>query len=143
MNEIIRPITRFDCPSAPRPLGNYCHAVGYGDLIFVSGIASRDFETNEVPGLLMKDGVKLAYDIRLETKATLENIKKILKDAGSDLEHVLEVSVFLLDMKDFPSYNEIFATYFPKMHPARTTVAVSGLPGNIAIEMKVVAVKKG
>lgn len=139
MNDIIR----FDCPSAPRPLGNYCHAVGYGDLIFVSGIASRDFETDQVPGLKMENGKKVSYDIRLETKATLENIKKILNDAGSDLEHVLEVSVFLLDMKDFPAYNEVFAGYFPKKHPARTTVAVSGLPGNIAIEMKVVAVKKG
>lgn len=140
MNDIIR----FDCPSAPRPLGNYSHAVGYGDLIFVSGIASRDFETDAVPGLKMgADGKKISYDIRLETKATLENIKKILLDAKSDLEHVLEVSVFLLDMKDFQGYNEVFASYFPKKHPARTTVAVSGLPGNIAIEMKVVATKKG
>lgn len=135
-------ITRFDCPSAPKPLGNYCHAAGYEDLIFVSGIASRDFVTDKVPGLVMENGKKISYDIALETTATLENIKKILHDAGSDLENVLEVSVFLLDMKDFPAYNKVFAEYFPKKHPARTTVAVSGLPGNIAIEMKVVAVKK-
>lgn len=136
-------LERFSCPQAPKPLGNYSHAVGWGDLIFVSGIASRDFKTDEVPGLKMgPDGKKLAYDIRLETQATLENIKTILEDCGSDLDHVVEVSVFLLEMKDFPAYNEVFATYFPKFHPARTTVAVSGLPGNIAVEMKVTAVKR-
>lgn len=132
------------CKAAPHPLGNYAHATSFGDLIFVSGIASRDFVTDEVPGLKLDNhGNKIAYDIRLETKATLENIRKILEDAGSDLEHVLEVNTYLLDMKDFAAYNEIYAAYFPTHRPARTTVAVAGLPGKIAIEMKVVAVKRG
>lgn len=131
------------CPNAPQPLGNYSHAVVHGDLIYVSGIASRDFVTNQVPGLVMGgDGKKISYDIRLETKATLENIQKILISAGSDLDHVIEVNTFLLDMKDFAAYNEVFSGYFPSHRPARTTLGVAGLPGNISIEMKVIALKK-
>lgn len=135
-------IEYFNSKDAPKPLGNYSHAIGYGDLIFVSGIASRDFVTDQVPGLkLDASGKKLGYDIRLETRATLENIRKILEGAGSRIEDILDVSVYLLDMKDFGAYNEVYTEYFSKHRPARTTVAVSGLPGNIAIEMKVVARK--
>jgi len=131
------------CSEAPEPLGNYSHAVVCGDLVYVSGIASRDFVTNQVPGLVMsEEGKKIAYDIRLETEATLENIKKILSASGTDLEHVIEVNTFLLDMRDFKAYNEVFARYFPVHRPARTTLGVAGLPGNISIEMKVIAAKK-
>lgn len=132
-------INYIQCKDAPKPLGNYSHAIGYGNLVFVSGIASRDFVTDQVPGLKMEAGKKVFYDIRLETRATLENIRKILEDAGSKMEDILDVSVFLLDMKDFGAYNEVYTEYFSKHRPARTTVAVSGLPGNIAIEMKVTA----
>lgn len=131
------------CPEAPKPLGNYSHAVVYGNLVYVSGIASRDFVTNQVPGLVMgEDGRKVSYDIRLETQATLENIKKILKASGSDLEHIIEVNTFLTDMRDFKTYNEVFSSYFPSHRPARTTLGVAGLPGNISIEMKVIAAKR-
>lgn len=135
-------IEYLNTPRAPKPLGNYSHAIGYGDLIFVSGIASRDFKTDEIPGLRVDStGQKTGYNISMETRATIENIKTILEDAGSSLKDVLDVQVFLLDMKDFSAYNEVFAGYFSEHRPARTTVAVSGLPGNIAIEMKVVARK--
>ncbi|MBM4302839.1 MAG: RidA family protein [Deltaproteobacteria bacterium] len=131
------------CPQAPKPLGNYSHAVVAGQLIYLSGIASRDFETNQVPGLVLDDmGCKVSYDIKQETKGTLENIRKILTAAGSDLEHVIEVNTYLLDMRDFKAYNEVFAQFFPAHRPARTTIAVVGLPGNISIEIKVIAVKK-
>jgi 2-aminomuconate deaminase len=131
------------CPAAPKPLGNYCHAASVGDLIFVAGIASRDFVTDQVPGLkLDAQGNVLSYDIRQETCATLENIRKILESVNSDLEHIVEVNTYLLNMKDFGAYNEVYAEFFPKHHPARTTVAVAGLPGKIAIEMKVTAVKR-
>jgi 2-aminomuconate deaminase len=131
------------CDTAPKPLGNYSHAASYGDLIFVAGIAARNTKTNQVPGLkLDAQGKKIGYDIREETRGTLENIQNILEAAGSDLEHVLEVNVYLLDMKDFGGYNEVYSEFFPKHWPARTTVAVAGLPGNISIEMKVVAVKR-
>lgn len=136
-------IERIRVNGAPSALGNYSHATAYRDLIFVSGIASRDPLTNQVPGLkLGSDGKKISYDIRLETRATLENIRTILTAAHSDLDHVLEVNVFLTDMKDFAAYNEVFAEFFPKYHPARTTLGVASLPGNIAIEMKVVAARR-
>lgn len=131
------------CDGAPKPLGNYAHAVRHGDLIFVSGIASRDFVTDEIPGLVLDEkGNRVRYDIKRETRATLENIDKILRSAGSSLKRVIDVSVYLLDMNDFAAYNEIYAEFFHSHRPARTTVAVSGLPGKIAIEMKVVASAK-
>jgi len=133
----------INSPRAPKALGNYSHATGYQDLIFVSGIASRNVDTNQVPGLkLSPEGKKLSYDIRAETRATLETIREILFEAGSDLDHVLEINTYLLDMKDFKAYNEIYAEFFPKHRPARTTIAVAGLPGDISVEMKCVAVRK-
>lgn len=133
-------IELIHCPEAPKALGNYSHAVRFGELIFVSGIAGRDPETNKVPGLqLDPSGKKIGYDIRAETRSTLDNIRRVLVSAGSSLSSVIEINVFLLNMADFAAYNEIFATYFPDHRPARTTVAVAGLPGQIAIEMKVVA----
>ena len=73
---------------------------------------------------------------------TLENIKRILEAAGSSLDRVLEVNTYLLDMKDFSAYNEIYAGFFPVHRPARTTIGVASLPGDIAIEMKVVAARR-
>ena len=132
----------IQCPEAPVALGNYSHAVAWGDLVIVSGIASRDAQTNRVPGLeLDRQGRKLRYDIRAETRATLRNIERILHTAGSALDHVLEVNSYLLDMNDFAAYNEVFAEFFPRHRPARTTIAVAGLPGDISIEMKVIAVR--
>ena len=137
-------IQRINCPSAPKPLGNYSHAVAFGELVFVSGIASRDFKTDKVPGLILDgSGKKVGYDIRLETRATLENIKVILEDAGSSMDDVIEIQTYLLDMKDFAAYNEIFAGYFPTQRPARTTVGVASLPGHVSIEMRVVAAGRG
>ncbi len=136
-------IERCEIPAAPKPLGNYSHAVAYGEMVFVSGMASRDFKTDQVPGLkLDAQGNKIGYDIAAETRATLENLKTVLEGSGSDLEHVLEVNVFLTDMKDFQAYNKVFAEYFPTHRPARTTLGVASLPGKIAIEMKAVAVKR-
>lgn len=136
-------ITLIQAPEAPKALGNYSHAVSYGPFIFVSGIASRDMKTNQVPGLkLDAQGKKVAYDIRAETRATLKNIGSILEAAESDFEHVLEINTYLLDMKDFAAYNEVYAEFFSKHRPARTTVGVASLPGDISIEMKCVAVKR-
>ena len=96
-----------------------------------------------LPGLeLDGQGRKLRYDIRAEARATLENVQRILHSAGSALDHVLEVNTYLLDMRDFAAYNEVFAEFFPTHRPARTTIAVAGLPGDISIEMKVIAVRK-
>ena len=133
-------IEYLNSKAAPKPLGNYSHAIAFGELVFVSGIAARDFKTDTIPGLkLDAAGKRLSYDIRLETKATLENIRTILEDAGSSLDDVLDVTTYLTCMKDFGAYNEVYSEFFSDHRPARTTVEVSGLPGNIAIEMKVVA----
>ena len=130
-------------PNAPKPLGNYSHAVRYGTLIVVSGIAARDPLTDKVPGLkLGPDGQRLSYDIRLETRSTLENIRTILEGVESSLENILEVNTYLTDMGDFQAYNEVYAEFFKMHHPARTTIGVSALPGAISIEMKVLAVTK-
>lgn len=136
-------IERFVSSKAPKPLGRYTHANAYGDLVFVAGMASRHPETNQVPGLVVDDtGTRLEYDIRAETRGTLDNIRAVVEEAGSDLDHVLEIQVFLRDIEDFSAYNEEFAKYFPGAMPARTTIGVAGLPGDISIEMRAVAVRK-
>lgn len=135
-------ITRYRAPGAPNPLSAYSHAVGIGDLLFVCGMGPRDPETNEVPGLsLGAKGERIRYDIRAETRQTLENIKRVLESAGSSLDRVVDVSVFLTDMEDFSAMNEVYVEYFGELQPTRTTIAVSALPGPIAVEIKVVAVK--
>jgi reactive intermediate/imine deaminase len=134
-------IEKINAPVAPTPLGPYSHAVAYGGLVFVSGMAARDPKTNKIPGLEMSGGVKTKYDIRAETRGTIENIRQALEAAGSSLAKVIEVNVYLLDMKDFGAYNEAYSEYFNESRPARTTVAVAGLPGDISIEMKVVAAR--
>jgi 2-aminomuconate deaminase len=136
-------IDLVNAEGVPFALGAYSHAACYGDFVFTAGIAARDAKTNTVPGLkLDADGKKVGYDIRLETRGTLENLRRTLEACGSDLEHVLEVNTYLLDMKDFGGYNEVYTEFFPKHKPARTTVGVASLPGQISIEMKITAVRK-
>ncbi len=133
----------IDTTRAPKALGNYSHAVGYANFVFVSGIAARNPKTNLIPGLkLDANGRKVSYDIRAETRATLENIREILTEAGTDLNHVIEINTYLLDMGDFGAYNEVYAEFFPIHRPARTTIGVASLPGDISIEMKCVAVRE-
>ncbi len=136
-------IERIQCPTAPKALGNYSHAVVYQDLVIVSGMASRDPLSDRIPGLEVDaQGRKIRYDIRAETRGTLENIRRVLESAGSGLDHVLEVNTYLTNMADFGAYNEVYADFFPKLKPARTTVGVASLPGQISIEIKVIAVKR-
>jgi len=133
-------IETFVCEEAPTPLGNYSVAVGCGELIFVSGTGPRDPKTNRVPGLVLNEkGERVKYDIEAETRLTLENIQKILVSAGSSLDRVIEVNVYLTNMSDFEAYNRVYGGYFSSHRPARTTIGVASLPGKISIEMKVVA----
>ncbi len=127
---------------APKPVGAYPHARRVGDLLYLSGIGPRHPKTNEVPGGPVKDknGKPLAYDIEAQTRACIENIKIILEAAGSSLNQVLDVQVFLIDMdKDFQKFNKIYTEYFEKVGATRTTVSVSALPTPIAVELKVIA----
>ena len=121
---------------APKPVGPYPHARRVGDFLFLSGIGPRKPVTGEIPGLL-PDGT---HDIEVQTRAAIENVKTILEEAGSSLEKVLDVSVYLTDMKgDFDRFNRVYAEYFGRIQPTRTTVGVDSLPTPIAVELKVIA----
>lgn len=121
-------------------LAHYPHARRVGDLLFISGVSSRRPD-NTHEGVTIHESGVVEKDIRAQTKAVIENIRTILKAAGGDLEDLVDITTFLVDMKDFPGYNEVYNRYFDKeTGPARTTVAVRELPHpNLLIEMKAVA----
>ncbi len=105
-------LERLIAPGAPQPRGPYSHAVRAGDFIFVSGQGPIDPVTNEL---------KLS-DVAGETRATLENIRNILKAAGADLADVVRCGVFLADIRDFAGMNQVYSQFFGDIRPARTTV---------------------
>lgn len=126
---------------APAPVGPYPHARRVGEMLFLSGIGPRKPGTGEIPGLL-RDGAGsvMGHDIEVQTRACIENVKTILEAAGSSLEKVLDVTVYLTDMKgDFQRFNQVYAEYFGTIQPTRTTVGVDSLPTPIAVELKVIA----
>ena len=136
-------IDRILCEKAANPLGNYSHAVGVGEWLYICGMGPRHPVTDKVPGLELGTGGEiLRYDIRRETEQTLENIRIILEESGSDLSRVVEVCVYLRNMVDFSAMNEVYARYFPENRPVRTTIGVVALPGPISVEMKAVAIRK-
>ena len=114
---------------APRPLGPYPHARRVGNLLFLSGIGPRHPQTDQIP-----------EGIEAQTRACIENVKAILEDAGSSLENVVDVTVFLTHLdRDFAAYNRVYGEYFAAIGPTRTTAGVVALPGPISIELKVIA----
>lgn len=126
---------------APDPVGPYPHARREGDMIFVSGIGPRKPGTNEIPGAVFdKDGNEVSHDIDVQARSCLDNIKIVLEEAGSSLDDVVDVQVFLTDMKnDFQRFNKVYAEYLGTVRPTRTTVGVLCLPTPIAVELKVIA----
>lgn len=126
---------------APRPVGPYPHARWVGDFLFVSGMGPRQPGTDEIPGVLRgPDGAVTGHDVRVQTRATLENIRRVLEEAGSSMAAVVDVTVFLVDIAgDFAAFNEVYAEVLGPVGPTRTTVGVTGLPTPIAVELKVVA----
>jgi 2-aminomuconate deaminase len=126
---------------APEPVGPYPHARRVGNLLFLSGIGPRERGTKKIPGVeLDANGEIVSYDIAAQCHAVFRNIKHILEDAGSGWDKIVDVTVFLTDMKtDFPTFNRIYAEYFKDNQPSRTTVEVNRLPTPIAIELKVIA----
>jgi 2-aminomuconate deaminase len=127
---------------APTPVGAYPHARRVGDLLFVSGMGPRQPGTNEIPGGPIHDGSgrPLPYDVGAQTAAVIANVRAVLEAAGSRLEDVVDVSVFLVDMqRDFKTFNEVYAQHFGAIGPTRTTVEVGALPTPIAVELKVIA----
>ncbi len=136
MNDII------SSDKAPEPVGPYPHARRVGDLLFLSGVGPRTRMSNEIPGVTLDEqGNVLTYDIGEQCHAVFKNVKHVLEASGSRWENLVDVTVFLTDMKDFPAYNKIYREYFPNpaTQPCRTTVAVDALPTQIAIELKCIA----
>jgi 2-aminomuconate deaminase len=127
---------------APEPVGPYPHAKKVGDLLFLSGVGPRKRGTKEIPGVTLDANGKLvAYDIEEQCHSVFQNVKFILEASGSRWEKLVDITVFLINMDDFPAYNKIYKTYFPDpaTQPCRTTVAVIALPTPIAIELKCIA----
>jgi 2-aminomuconate deaminase len=129
---------------APEPVGAFPHAKRVGNLLFLSGIGPRKRGSKEIPGVtLTADGTIANYDIETQCRAVFENVRVVLEDAGGSWNDIVDVTVFLTNMKkDFPIYNKLYAEYFAgqdKPNPTRTTIEVTALPTPIAIELKVIA----
>ncbi len=126
---------------APQPVGAYPHARRVGDLLFLSGIGPREAGTNGIPGNVYDaDGKLVKYDIAAQCHSVFRNIRAVLEDAGSSWDKIVDVTVFLTNMRDdFATYNQLYAEYFKDNRPCRTTLEINCLPTPIAIELKVLA----
>ncbi len=126
---------------APEPVGLYPHARRVGGLLFLSGVGPRERGSKEIPGVELDGrGNIVSYDIEAQCRSVFQNVRYILEDAGSSWEKIVDVTVFLTNMKaDFETYNRLYAEYFSDNRPCRTTVEISSLPTPIAIELKVIA----
>lgn len=133
---------KIDSLRAPEPVGPYPHARRVGNLLFLSGVGPRERGSKKIPGVeLGDDGSIVSYDIETQCRSVFQNVRYILEDAGSSWDKIVDVTVFLTNMKaDFAAYNRIYAEYFADNRPCRTTVEVGALPTPIAIELKVVAI---
>jgi 2-aminomuconate deaminase len=134
----------FESERAPEPVGAFPHAKRVGDLLFLSGIGPRVRGSKEIPGVTLDSaGNVISYDIETQCRAVFENVRLVLEDAGATWQDIIDVTVFLTNMKkDFPIYNKLYAGYFAgpgKPNPTRTTIEVGALPTPIAIELKVIA----
>ena len=137
----------FESSRAPEPVGAFPHAKRVGDLLFLSGIGPRVRGSKEIPGVTL-DAARniISYDIETQCRAVFENVRLVLEDAGASWNDIVDVTVFLTNMKDdFPIYNKLYAEYFAgegKPNPTRTTIEINALPTPIAIELKVIAAPK-
>lgn len=125
----------------PKPMGLYPMTRKAGGLIFVSGMGPREAGSDNIPGLeLDKYGNYKSFDFEAQVHSVFRNVKTALEEAGSSWEKIVDVTVFLTNMKrDFTTYNRIYAEYFKGNQPCRTTVEITSLPSPIAIELKVIA----
>ncbi len=115
---------------APNPIGPYSQGIRANGFIFLAGQVALD----------PKSGELISGDVRQQTERTLENLKGVLEAAGANLNHVVKVTIFLKNMGDFAGMNEIYARYFPKLPPARSTVEVARLPKDALVEIELMAV---
>lgn len=135
MNDVI------NSSKAPEPVGPYPHARRVGNFLFLSGVGPRERGTKVIPGAELDNaGEIVSYDIETQCRSVFQNVRYILEDAGSSWDKIVDVTVFLTNMKgDFAVYNRVYAEYFAENQPCRTTVEVNSLPTPIAIELKVIA----
>jgi len=126
---------------APVPVGAYPHAKRVGNLLFLSGVGPRKRDLKEIPGVTLNEkGEIISYDIETQCHSVFENVRHILEASGAQWEDLVDVTVFLTNIKkDFPVFNKIYSEYFKTNQPCRTTVEVSALPTPIAIELKCIA----
>ena len=131
----------FNSLKAPEPVGVYPHAKRVGSFLFLSGVGPRTRGSKKIPGVtLSKNGEIVNYNISKQCVSVFKNIKEILEEAGSNWDNIVDVTVFLTNMRDdFKAYNKIYAEHFSSVLPTRTTIEVKSLPTPIAIELKVVA----
>ena len=139
------PVNATHAASAPKPMGLYPHSKRVGNLLFLSGVGPRNAADDSIPGLeLDKHGQFKAFDFEAQCHSVFKNVRTILEESGARWEDLVDVTVFLVDMKrDFHTYNRIYAEYFAGVQPCRTTVSVNSLPSAIAIELKCIAAING
>ncbi len=132
---------RVDSQKAPEPVGLYPHARRVGNLLFLSGVGPRERGTQRIPGVTLDaEGNITSYDIEAQCHSVFRNVRYILEDAGSSWDKLVDVTVYLTNMKqDFPTYNRLWAEYFKDHPPCRTTLEINRLPTPIAIELKCIA----
>ena len=132
---------KFNSERAPRAVGLYPHARKVGNLLFLSGVGPRKVGEQEIPGVTLDENGKITqYDIERQCHSVFKNVKYILEDSGSSWDNIVDVQVFLTNMKDdFKIYNKIYAEYFKDNQPCRTTIEIKSLPTPIAIELKIIA----
>ena len=132
---------KFETNKAPKPVGLYPHARKVGNLLFLSGVGPRKPNSNDIPGVeVNENGNVISHDIVAQCHSVFENVRIILEEVGSSWDKLVDVTVFLTDIKnDFDSYNKLYSEYFKENQPCRTTVEVSSLPTPIAIELKCIA----
>jgi 2-aminomuconate deaminase len=132
----------FNSDKAAEPIGSYPHARKVGNLLFLSGIGPRKKGSTEIPGVTLNERGQIErYNIEEQCHAVFQNVKFVLDASGSSWEKLIDITVFLTNMKeDFPVFNKIYAEYFKENQPCRTTVEVNALPTPIAIELKCIAV---
>lgn len=137
--------SRINATNAPKPVGLYPHARRVGNLLFLSGVGPRtagsDANDSSVPGLkLDHNGNHTTFDFEAQCRSVFDNVRKVLEASGSRWENLVDVTVFLTDIRrDFATYNRVYAEYFKDTQPCRTTVGITSLPTPIAIELKCIA----
>jgi 2-aminomuconate deaminase len=132
---------KINSDKAPEPVGLYPHARKVGNLLFLSGVGPRKKGSKEIPGVTLDESGKIiSYDIEQQCHSVFQNVRYVLEASGARWEDLVDVTVFLTNMKaDFPIYNKVYAEYFKENLPCRTTVEINALPTPIAIELKCIA----